>query len=112
MSSGAIAKGIQELNLELRPKSLNLLQATAAVGQLGLINSYREAFKKYNLITGQVLVSHSDIVSRQRYLNARHSLTALLNLKVILLNAGLMQSIQKVLSPLQEKLHSIINRAV
>ncbi|MBI81250.1 MAG: glutamate 5-kinase [Gammaproteobacteria bacterium] len=83
VSSGAIAKGIQELNLELRPKSLNLLQATAAVGQLGLINSYREAFKKYNLITGQVLVSHSDIVSRQRYLNARHSLTALLNLKVI-----------------------------
>ena len=56
VSSGAIAKGVQELNLEVRPKSLNLLQATAAVGQLGLINSYREAFKKYNLITGQVLV--------------------------------------------------------
>jgi len=47
VSSGAVAKGMYELNLKERPNSLHLLQATAAVGQLGLINSYQLEFSNF-----------------------------------------------------------------
>tara|TARA_Y100001949_G_scaffold173698_1_gene179746 strand:+ start:258 stop:1370 length:1113 start_codon:yes stop_codon:yes gene_type:complete len=83
VSSGAIAKGISELNLIQRPSSLDLLQASAAVGQMGLINSYQNEFKKYNVKTAQVLISHDDIANRQRYLNSRRSLQTLLKLGVV-----------------------------
>ena len=83
VSSGAIAKGIFELDMLERPSNLALLQASAAVGQLGLINSYQEEFNKYNIKTAQVLISHDDIVNRHRYLNSRNSLITLLNLGVV-----------------------------
>jgi len=83
VSSGAIAKGMFELNLKERPATLNMLQATAAVGQVGLINNYERAFSKLNLKTAQVLVSHDDIADRERYLNSRRSLQALIALGVI-----------------------------
>ena len=83
VSSGAVAKGMYELNLKERPISLHLLQATAAVGQLGLINSYQLEFSNFDIRTAQVLISHDDIANRERYLNARRSLTTLLEMGVV-----------------------------
>ncbi len=83
VSSGAVARGMHELNLKKRPNSINLLQASAAVGQLGLINSYRKEFSKFGIKTAQVLISHDDIANRERYLNARNSLNTLLELGVV-----------------------------
>ena len=83
VSSGAVAKGLFELNLSKRPTSLHLLQATAAIGQVGLINAYKQEFSKYSLQTAQVLISHDDVANRTRYLNARRSLQTLLELGVV-----------------------------
>lgn len=83
VSSGAVAKGMHELGLKERPSTLHLLQASAALGQMGLINAYQQEFDKYNLKAAQVLISHDDISDRKRYLNARRSLETLLELKVV-----------------------------
>ena len=74
VSSGAIAKGMHELNLKKRPSSIHLLQASAAIGQMGLINAYQEEFDKFDLKAAQILISHDDINNRNRYLNARRSI--------------------------------------
>jgi glutamate 5-kinase len=54
------------------------LQAAAAVGQMGLAQAYEVAFAQHNLRTAQILLTHEDLANRQRYLNARSTLFALL----------------------------------
>ena len=44
VSSGAVAEGIQRLSWESRPRELYKLQAAAAVGQMGLIQTYESCF--------------------------------------------------------------------
>jgi glutamate 5-kinase len=83
VSSGSVAQGMKILDLSERPKSLYELQAAAAVGQMGLIHVYQGAFQEQSIHTAQVLLTHDDIKNRKRYLNARHTLRTLLELKVV-----------------------------
>ncbi len=83
VSSGAVAEGMCRLGLSSRPESLHELQAAAAVGQMGLIQSYESEFQKYNLHTAQILLTHDDLSNRQRYLNARNTVRSLLDLGVV-----------------------------
>lgn len=83
VSSGAVAEGMQRLSLKTRPRALQMLQAAAAVGQMGLIQMYESAFQKHGLHTAQVLLTHDDLRSRQRYLNAKSTLNQLLDLGVV-----------------------------
>ena len=83
VSSGAVAEGMCRLGLTKRPKSLHELQAAAAVGQMGLIQSYESEFQKYDLHTAQILLTHDDLSNRQRYLNARSTIRTLLELGVV-----------------------------
>ena len=83
VSSGAVAEGMQRLGFSERPHSLHVLQAVAAVGQMGLIEMYESSFQRHNLHTAQVLLTHDDLRSRQRYLNARNTLKQLLDLNVV-----------------------------
>ncbi len=83
VSSGAVAEGMCRLGLTKRPGSLHELQAAAAVGQMGLIQSYESEFSKYDLHTAQILLTHDDLSNRQRYLNARNTVRSLLDLGVI-----------------------------
>lgn len=83
VSSGAVAEGMCRLGLSKRPDTIHELQAAAAVGQMGLIQSYESAFSKYGLHTAQVLLTHDDLSNRQRYLNARNTVRTLLGLGVI-----------------------------
>lgn len=83
VSSGAVAEGMSRLGINKRPESLHELQAAAAVGQMGLIQSYESAFSKFDLHTAQVLLTHDDLSNRQRYLNARNTMRSLLDLGVI-----------------------------
>jgi len=71
------------LGITKRPDTLHDLQAAAAVGQMGLIQSYESEFQKYDLHTAQILLTHDDLSNRQRYLNARNTVRSLLNLGVI-----------------------------
>ena len=83
VSSGAIAVGLQALNLKTRPTELPLLQAAAAIGQMGLIQAWQSCFKAQGLETAQVLLTHEDLADRTRYLNARDTLKALSQFGVI-----------------------------
>ncbi|OGS92423.1 MAG: glutamate 5-kinase [Gallionellales bacterium GWA2_60_18] len=83
VSSGAIAEGMQRLGWNARPASIHDLQAAAAVGQMGLVQAYESCFRKHGLHAAQVLLTHADLANRERYLNARTTLTTLLALRVI-----------------------------
>ena len=83
VSSGAVAEGMQRLGWARRPHALHELQAAAAVGQMGLVEAYESCFRKYNLRTAQILLTHEDLSNRKRYLNARTTLRTLLDLGVI-----------------------------
>jgi glutamate 5-kinase len=83
VSSGAIAEGMQRLGWKRRPHALHELQAAAAVGQMGLVEVYESCFRKFGLLTSQVLLTHEDLADRKRYLNARSTLRTLLGLGVI-----------------------------
>lgn len=83
VSSGAVAEGIQRLGWRERPASLHDLQAAAAVGQAGLVQSYQARFEQFGIQVGQILLVHEDLSSRKRYLNARQTMTSLLALGAI-----------------------------
>lgn len=83
VSSGAIAEGMQRLGWSTRPTSIHNLQAAAAIGQMGLVQAYESCFRQYDLHAAQVLLTHADLADRERYLNARATLTTLLSLRVI-----------------------------
>jgi glutamate 5-kinase len=83
VSSGAVAEGMARLGWRTRPHALYELQAAAAVGQMGLIQTYESCFKTFGLHTAQILLTHDDLSHRKRYLNARSTLRALLNLGAI-----------------------------
>jgi len=83
VSSGAIAEGMQRLGWKRRPRAIHDLQAAAAVGQMGLVQVYESCFRRHDLRTAQVLLTHEDLADRKRYLNARSTLSTLLKLRVI-----------------------------
>ncbi len=83
VSSGAIVSGIQKLGLPSRLTSLPLKQAAAAVGQGHLIRAYDHAFESSSQQVAQILLTNDDMIDRERFLNARHTMTALLKLGVI-----------------------------
>jgi glutamate 5-kinase len=83
VTSGAIAEGMKRLNFASRPKEMNLLQACAAVGQMGLVQMYESCFRELGLATAQVLLTHADLADRTRYLNARSTIITLLGMGVV-----------------------------
>lgn len=83
VTSGAVAEGVVRLGWASRPHALHELQAAAAVGQMGLVQTYEACFQRHGLHTAQVLLTHADLAHRQRYLNARSTLRTLLALRVV-----------------------------
>ena len=83
VSSGAIAEGMLRLGFSTRPHDIHELQACAAVGQMGLAQIYESSFATHGVKTAQVLLTHADLADRERYLNARATLTTLLRLGVV-----------------------------
>ena len=83
VSSGAIAAGMEKLGYKTRPQSITQKQATAAVGQSRLIHIYENYFSRYQQMVAQVLLTHDDLSHRRRFLNARNTLLALLELGII-----------------------------
>ncbi len=83
VSSGAVAAGVARMGWSQRPSSLPDIQAAAAIGQMGLMQTYDRAFAAQDCVASQVLLTHDDLSNRQRYLNARNTLTALLKVGVV-----------------------------
>ena len=83
VSSGAIAIGSRTLGWSQPGRSMPEKQAAAAVGQAGLVELYRRRFARHGKRVAQVLVTRTDLEDRERFLNARHTLSALLRLGVV-----------------------------
>ncbi|NQT68910.1 MAG: glutamate 5-kinase [Desulfobacteraceae bacterium] len=83
VSSGAMASGVKKIGLDKRPNEIPKRQAVAAVGQAGLIMEYDKAFGRYKKKVAQILLTGDDLNDRQRYLNARNTLNALLSWQVV-----------------------------
>ncbi|NGY04148.1 glutamate 5-kinase [Solimonas terrae] len=83
VSSGAVAEGMARLGLKKRPGALHELQAMAAVGQMGLVRAYESEFNTHGIKAAQILLTHDDVADRDRYLNARGTLNALLEFGVV-----------------------------
>lgn len=83
VSSGAVAEGVARLELTARPNEIHLQQAAAAVGQMGLVQAYESCFMRHGVHAAQILLSHEDLSDRTRYLNARSTLSTLLEMAVV-----------------------------
>ncbi|HHH75742.1 MAG TPA: glutamate 5-kinase, partial [Phycisphaerae bacterium] len=77
VASGAVGAGMAEMNLSERPKTIEMLQAVAAVGQGQLMRVFHDVFGRRGIGVGQVLLTREDFEDRLRYLNIRNTLITL-----------------------------------
>ncbi|MDR2162123.1 MAG: glutamate 5-kinase [Desulfovibrio sp.] len=78
VTSGAIAAGRECLGYPRLPPTVASKQMLAAVGQSRLIQTWEQLFSIYGLHIGQMLLTRADLEDRERFLNARDMLQALL----------------------------------
>jgi|SRR3989344_2503499 len=83
VTSGAIGFGAAELGIKQKVRDVKLRQATAAIGQIILMEKYAMLFRKYSVRVAQLLLSYADFSERKRYLNLNNSLETLLKLGVV-----------------------------
>src|SRR6478609_8903449 len=83
VTSGAIARGIEVMDLPVRPSSIGELQAASAVGQGKLYRVYDELLRARGVTSAQVLLTFFDMSARTHYLNARQTLSTLLDWRVL-----------------------------
>ncbi|NBI55848.1 glutamate 5-kinase [Photobacterium alginatilyticum] len=83
VTSGAIAAGREHLGYPELPKTMASKQLLAAVGQSRLIQEWESLFGIYGLHVGQMLLTRADLDDRERYLNARDMIVALLDNGII-----------------------------
>jgi glutamate 5-kinase len=84
VSSGAVAAGKRKVNFpDEQELTMREKQALAAIGQSRLMHDYDEAFGKYDKNIAQILLTHSDLADRKRYLNVRNTILTLFKFGVI-----------------------------
>ncbi|HET6999440.1 MAG TPA: glutamate 5-kinase [Solirubrobacterales bacterium] len=83
VTSGAIARGMRLLELPVRPRAMDELQAASAVGQGDLFRAYESRLAKGGTRAAQVLLTAADIAARTNYLNARQTLRRLVEWGVV-----------------------------
>lgn len=82
-TSGAIAAGRERLASPELPGTVATKQMLAAVGQSRLMLMWGQFFEIYGLNVGQVLITHGDVASRERFLNAQDALQSLVAHRII-----------------------------
>lgn len=83
VTSGAIAAGREHLGYPDLPPVVASKQLLAAVGQSRLIQLWEQLFSLYGLHIGQMLLTRADLEDRERFLNARDMMLALLNRGIV-----------------------------
>lgn len=82
VTSGAVAAARMTLP-EKDIQSLSGKQALSAIGQARLVHIYDEIFRRYSIITAQILLTNDDFKSKKRMLNFRNTLEQLFALNVV-----------------------------
>jgi glutamate 5-kinase len=83
VSSGAVAAGRTKIGVCPKPKTTREKQAFAAIGQPLVMSAYSDAFSKYGKTVAQVLLTREVFDKRAEYINARNTLSILIENKVI-----------------------------
>lgn len=83
VSSGAIAAGREHLGYPNLANSIANKQLLAAVGQSQLIQVWESLFSVYKVKIGQMLLTRADLKDRERFLNARDTINALIKNDII-----------------------------
>ncbi len=83
VSSGAIASGRHKLGLTRKVKGIPYKQVLASVGQSRLMYAYEQLFAEHDITVAQALLTRADLCDRAGYLNARNTLLALMELRVV-----------------------------
>ena len=83
ITSGAVAAGRRKIKLDQASQTIKEKQALAAIGQSCLMHDYDEAFNVYGKNIAQILLTHSDLSDRTRYLNVRNTILTLFKFGVI-----------------------------
>ncbi len=69
VTSGAVAAGMDELGIPLKPNDIVFKQASAAAGQSVLIGKYRAFFREHGLKVAQILLTSEDLSYSTSYLH-------------------------------------------
>ena len=83
VSSGAMAVGRSIMGQPVLPRHIPAKQMLAAIGQSRLMEIYSQLFGYYQIPVGQVLLTREDLSNRRRYLNARNTLEAMIQYRVV-----------------------------
>jgi glutamate 5-kinase len=83
VTSGAIVCGASHLGISGKLRTIPQKQAAAAVGQSRLMHEYEKAFREFDITVAQVLLTRDAIADRAPYINARNTLTCLLENNVV-----------------------------
>ncbi|HOF11788.1 MAG TPA: glutamate 5-kinase [Treponemataceae bacterium] len=83
VSSGAQVAGLSTIDRWERKKDIHYRQALCAIGQVELMDNWRNAFWKNNIHIGQLLLTKDDFHDDNRTLNMRNTLFTLVDEGVI-----------------------------
>ena len=83
VTSGAIAAGLEDLNILKKPEDITMLQAAASIGQVELMKLYGNLFSNNGLKIGQILLTQEDTTRREQYLNIKNTIKTLIELNVV-----------------------------
>lgn len=84
VTSGAVAAGRRKIHIgDGIDLTIKQKQALAAIGQSCLMHDYDEAFAQHKKNIAQILLTHSDLAHRKRYLNVRNTILTLFKYGVI-----------------------------
>lgn len=83
VTSGAVACGRRELQVDHQLDSVEQRQLYSAIGQVKLVNLYYDLFREYNLHIGQVLTMKQNFLSEEELNNMRACMEVMLQNGVI-----------------------------
>ena len=83
VSSGALTLGRKHLNLKNTNLKVSEKQAIASVGQVLLMNAWKEAFLDHHINCGQILLTHLDAEIRSSAINARNTIESLIKYGIV-----------------------------
>ncbi len=83
VSSGAVAAGRSEVTLSKKTGPVNAKQVWSAIGQVKLMSTYSELFKRHDIYCAQVLTTKENFSDRRHYLNMQNSISAMLDNNIL-----------------------------
>lgn len=83
ISSGAVAAGRTMVKTVPRIDTVSARQLWSAIGQVKLINTYREMFEAHDLVCAQVLTTKENFGDRKHYLNMKNCISTMLENNVV-----------------------------